>query len=80
MPTKPDWLPASQPVLAGTALIIVGVLTAFLIFFPVPQGNQQLVTFALGAISGALTVSGGQKVVSAFNSTQSDPKDPPPLA
>lgn len=64
---KPENYPAAQTVLAGIALIILGVLSGFLIFVPVPQGNQQLVTFAFGAISGALTVGGAQKVVSAFN-------------
>lgn len=54
--------PQTQAILAGVALVILGVLTACLIFVPVPQGNQQLVTFALGALSGALTVSGAARV------------------
>lgn len=49
-------------ILAGMALLIMGVLSGALIFHAVPQPNQQLVTFALGAISGALTVGGAQKV------------------
>lgn len=54
--------PQMQGVLAGVALVLLGVLTGCLIFVPVPQGNQQLVTFALGALSGALTVSGGRQI------------------
>jgi len=52
----------AQTVLAGIALILMGILAGALIFYPVPQDNQQLVTFALGAISGALTVGGSAKV------------------
>ena len=40
--------PQAQAILAGSALVILGVLTGCLIFVPVPQGNQQLVTFAGG--------------------------------
>ncbi len=54
--------PQAQAILAGSALVILGVLTGCLIFVPVPQGNQQLVTFALGALSGALTFAGGRQL------------------
>lgn len=49
-------------VLACLALIIMGAICGALILHEVPANNQQLVTFALGAIAGALTVGGGQKV------------------
>jgi H+/gluconate symporter-like permease len=51
-----------QAILAGTALIIMGVLSFALIFHAVPTDNQQLITFALGAIAGALTSGGASKV------------------
>ena len=52
----------AQTALAGIALILMGIIAGALIFHTVPQANQQLVTFALGAISGALTVGGSGKV------------------
>jgi hypothetical protein len=50
--------PATQTLLAALAMVLIGALTAALVFHAVPTGNQQLVTFALGALSGALTVGG----------------------
>ena len=74
-------IPQAQTALAAMALVIVGVLTGCLIFHAVPQGNQNLVTFALGALAGALTVGAGSKIAdkigSATNTVQSPP-DPPP--
>ena len=58
--------PQSQAVLAAIALIMLGILTGCMVFAPVPQGNQQLVTFALGALSGALTFSGAAKITGAI--------------
>jgi hypothetical protein len=55
-------MPNAQTMLAAVALLIMGLLSGALIFHAVPQGNMQLVTFALGAISGALTVGGGAKL------------------
>ncbi|HEY5409336.1 MAG TPA: hypothetical protein VIJ94_01290 [Caulobacteraceae bacterium] len=54
--------PQAQAVLAAIALIMLGILTGCMVFAPVPQGNQQLVTFALGALSGALTFSGAGRI------------------
>lgn len=54
--------PTAQEVLSILAMIIMGGLSALLAFHAVPQQNTELVTFALGAISGALTVGGGSKV------------------
>lgn len=54
--------PSSASALAAMALAAMGLICTALIFHAVPQGNQQLVTFALGAISGALTVTGGSKI------------------
>ncbi len=64
-------VPTAQTALATLALVIMGILSVALVFHEVPQANQQLVTFALGAISGALTVGGGQKVAEKLSSTQS---------
>ena len=47
---------------AVLALLIMGALSAALIFRAVPQSNTELITFALGAIAGALTIGGGQKL------------------
>jgi outer membrane lipoprotein SlyB len=67
--------PADIPwntVLAGVALVIMGLLSGALVFHAVPQGNQQLVTFALGAISGALTVSGASKAADKITTNTAD--------
>jgi hypothetical protein len=53
---------SAQTALAGVALLLMGAIAGALIFHAVPQDNQQLITFALGAISGALTVGGATKV------------------
>ena len=55
-------MPNASTILAGLALVSMSALATCLIFHAVPQPNQQLVTFALGAISGALTVGGANKV------------------
>jgi hypothetical protein len=69
-------IPAAQSVLAGLALVILGVLGVCLIFHAIPADNKEALTFLLGAISGALTVAGGQKVVAAL--TQTPPAQPGP--
>lgn len=56
----------TQDALAAIALLLMGLLAALLIFFKVPDTNQQLVTFALGAISGAMTVGGVSKLGGAL--------------
>jgi hypothetical protein len=66
--------PASQTLLAALAMLLIGALASALIFHAVPRGNEQLVTFALGALSGALTVGGAGR--SREPSSPSDPKDP----
>ncbi len=59
--------PQAQALLAGIALVMLGLLAGCMVFVAVPQGNQQLVTFALGALAGALTVSGAAKVGASAN-------------
>jgi hypothetical protein len=50
--------PQAQALLAGLALVMLGLLAGCLVFVAVPQANQQLVTFALGALAGATTIGG----------------------
>ncbi len=53
---------SAQDYLAGGALVIMGGLAAAMLVFPIPTANATSFTFVLGALAGALTVSGGQKV------------------
>ena len=55
-------IPQAQTVLALLAMAIIGVLAALLVFHAVPAENKELITFALGALSGALTVGGASKL------------------
>ena len=55
-------IPQAQTVLALLAMAIIGVLAALLVFRAVPAENKELITFALGALSGALTVGGASKL------------------
>jgi hypothetical protein len=55
-------IPQAQTVLALLALLMTGVLAGLLVFHAVPAENKELVTFALGALSGALTVGGASKL------------------
>jgi hypothetical protein len=53
--------PTSQTLLAATALLIMGALAGAMLFIPIPAGNATSMTFILGALAGALTVSGASK-------------------
>jgi hypothetical protein len=55
-------IPQAQTVLALLAMMIIGVLAGLLVFHAVPAENKELITFALGALSGALTVGGASKL------------------
>lgn len=72
---KIPWTP--QDVLAGLALLLMGALSGALVFKAVPPDNMQLVTFALGAISGALTVGGVNKAAAALHAPQPAPPHEP---
>ena len=48
-------------VLAAAALVILGGLAAAMMILPIPSANATSLTFILGALAGALTVSGGVK-------------------
>ncbi len=69
--------PRAQAVLAGAALIMLGLLTGCLVFVAVPEGNRQLVTFALGALAGAITVGGAGHLAGSLKSP-ADPQPPQP--
>lgn len=69
--------PDYQTILAGMALILMGAICGLLIFVPVPHENQQLVTFALGAISGALTVGGAAKIADRLTAPPAAPASGP---
>lgn len=57
-----DFHPSADTVSAWIALLVLAVLAFLLVFNPVPLSNKELITFVLGAISGALTMGGGRKV------------------
>jgi hypothetical protein len=54
--------PTMQELLAGLALVILGALAGAMMVMPIPSVNATSLTFILGALSGALTVTGGAKV------------------
>jgi hypothetical protein len=62
-------LPSSQSALAGLALIMLSALGAALIFHAVPQVNQTMLATIVGALAGALTVGGGQKLADRITSS-----------
>jgi hypothetical protein len=70
--------PSSQAVLAGAALVILGGLAGAMLFVPIPAGNAGPMNFVLGALAGALTVSGGRTIVSAL-ATNAAPGDAPAI-
>ncbi len=67
----------TQAVLAGVALILLGLLTGCLVFVAVPEGNRQLVTFALGALAGATTLGGASHLAGSLK-PGADPPSPQP--
>lgn len=62
----------AQTGLAFLAMCIVGVLAGLFVFFKIPADNKELLTFALGALAGALTVGGVNKA-----QTNQSPASPP---
>jgi xanthosine utilization system XapX-like protein len=55
-------MPNSQTILAAGALLILGALAGAMMLLPIPAPNATSLTFILGALAGALTVSGGSKI------------------
>jgi outer membrane lipoprotein SlyB len=62
-------LPSSQTALAGLALIMLSVLGGLLVFHAVPTTNQTMLATIVGALAGALTVAGGQKLADKLSTT-----------
>ena len=55
-------MPTSQTVLATVALVIMGALALVMTFSVVPKENHDYMLILLGALAGALTVQGGNKI------------------
>ena len=51
--------------LSAIALVLLGGMGMFMLFQPIPQANAQSVTFVLGALAGAITMAGGNKIAKA---------------
>lgn len=64
--------PSSQSALAGIALVILGVLGGCLVFQVVPAQNATLLGMIVGALAGALTVSGSQKIADKLTTSSGD--------
>jgi uncharacterized transporter YbjL len=60
---------SSQSVLAGAALLILGVLGGAMMLTPIPQANATAMTFILGALAGAITAGPGAKAADKLIST-----------
>ena len=69
-------IPQAQTLLTLLAMLIIGALAVLLVFQAVPAENKELVTFALGALSGALTVGGGSKLAERIGAAV-NLQDPP---
>ena len=69
-------IPQAQTVLTLLAMLIIGVLAGLLVFHAVPAENKELVTFALGALSGALTLGGAPKLAERIGAAV-NLQDPP---
>ena len=61
--------PSAQSALAGIALVILGVLGGCMVFTTIPAQNSTLLGMIVGALAGALTVSGGQKIADHLTSS-----------
>ena len=53
-----------QTLLAGGALLILGALGGALVAHAVPADNREILSMIVGAIGGALTMTGVQKAAS----------------
>ena len=61
--------PSAQTALAGIALVILGVLGGCMVFTTIPAQNSTLLGMIVGALAGALTVGGGQKIAEHLTSS-----------
>ncbi|HEY2178083.1 MAG TPA: hypothetical protein VGH15_05825 [Caulobacteraceae bacterium] len=60
--------PTAQTVLSGAAMVILGLLAGAMMFVPIPAVNAGPLNFILGALAGAVTVTGAAKLA-VTNST-----------
>ncbi len=60
----------AQTLLAGLAMIFVGAMGLLMIWHSVPPANHDFLVFILGALSGALTVGGANKIADRVTNTQ----------
>lgn len=74
-----------QAILAGMALLILGVLGFALVCHAVPTDNRELLSMIIGAIAGGLVVGGGQKLADKITApngmtanVSADPTPPTP--
>jgi len=67
-----DFHPSATTISTWFALAILAVLAFLLVFFSVPLSNKELITFVLGAISGALTMGGTSKVADKITNSSGD--------
>lgn len=58
----PPATPTGQTALAMVALLIMGAIALAMVFTAVPPPNHDYMLIMLGALAGALTVTGGQKL------------------
>ena len=58
-----------EMLLSGIALLLLGGMGLTMLFCPIPNVNQQSVTFVLGALAGAVSMAGGKKVIAATGGT-----------
>jgi hypothetical protein len=64
--------PTAQELLAGLALLFMGSIGMGLLFTVAPKENHDYLLIILGALGGAMGVTGGAKAVSALTSTGPD--------
>lgn len=74
--------PTAQEVMAGLALVFMGVIALALLFEVAPSANHDYLLIILGALGGAMGVTGGQKaaqIMSGDHPTVNSPTaaDPP---
>lgn len=67
--------PSAQNLLAGCALMFIGLLGVVMCFHAVPAVNRDFIVFILGALSGATTAVGAQKAIGTVT-TSNDSTDP----
>lgn len=60
----------AQEVMAGLALVFMGLIALTLIFQIAPQANHDYLLIILGALGGAMGVTGGQRAAQMISGAQ----------